>query len=127
MSLQNQVKQNKHLFRELPYFGQNTTLCHGEFNNLIQSNDLPTKKYLERLPSLYDIDLFSLNLDEKSNSNSELSPFRPIHCKYNSPHSFCQFKDKLNRQHNYTQFSLTHSNIRSLKHNVENCQTHLLN
>ena len=34
-------------------------------------------KLQERLPSLHDIDLFSLNLDEKSNSDSELSPFRP--------------------------------------------------
>ena len=67
MSLQNQVKQNKNLFRDLPYFGQNITLCRGQFNDLIQLNDLPNKKYLERLPSLQDIDLFTLNLDEKSN------------------------------------------------------------
>ena len=128
MSLQNQVKQNKNLFRELPYFGQNITLCHGQFNNLIQLNDLPTKKYLERLPSLHDIDLFSLNLDEKSNSDSDLSPFLPIRCKYHSPHSFYQFKDKLSRQSNSKQFSLIHSNIlRSLNHNLENFQTHLLN
>ena len=39
-------------------------------------------KLQERLPSLHDIDLFTLNLDEKSNSDSELSPFRPIRCKY---------------------------------------------
>ena len=26
-------------------------------------DNLPTKKYLERLPSLFDIDLFSLNLE----------------------------------------------------------------
>ena len=76
---------------------------------------------------LHDIDLFSLNLDEKSNSDSELSPFRPIRCKYHSPHSFYQFKDKLRRQCNSKQFSLIHSNIRSLKHNLENFQTHLLN
>ena len=84
-------------------------------------------KLQERLPSLHDIDLFSLNLDEKSNSDSELSPFRPIRCKYHSPHSFYQFKDKLRRQCNSKQFSLIHSNIRSLKHNLENFQTHLLN
>ena len=84
-------------------------------------------KLQERLPGLHDIDLFSLNLDEKSNSDSELSPFRPIRCKYHSPHSFYQFKDKLRRQCNSKQFSLIHSNIRSLKHNIENFQTHLLN
>ena len=84
-------------------------------------------KLQERLPSLQDIDLFSLNLDEKSNSDSALSPFRPIHCKYHSPYSFYQFKDKLSRQSNSKQFSLIHSNIRSLKHNLENFQTRLLN
>ena len=126
MSLQNQVKQNKNLFRDLPYFGQNITLCRGQFNDLIQLNDLPNKKYLERLPSLQDIDLFTLNLDEKSNSDSELSPFHPIRCKYYSPLSFYQFKDKFSRQSNSKQFSLIHSNIRSLKHNLENFQTHLL-
>ena len=52
-------------------------------------------KLQKRLPGLHDIDLFSLNLDEKSNSDSELSPFRPIRCKYHLPHSFYQFKDKL--------------------------------
>ena len=81
----------------------------------------------ERLPSLHDIDLFSLNLDEKSNSDSELSPFRPIRCKYHSPHRLYQFKDKLSRQSNSKQFSLIHRNIRSLKHNLKNFQTHLLN
>ena len=53
-----------------------------------KKNGLPIKKFLERLPSLHDIDLFSLNLDEKSNSDSDLSPFRPIRCKYHSPNSF---------------------------------------
>ena len=82
-------------------------------------------KLQERLPSLHDIDLFSLNLDEKS--DSELSPFHPIRCKYHSPHGFYQFKDKFSRQSNSKQFSLMHSNIRSLKHNLANFQTHLLN
>ena len=84
-------------------------------------------KLQERLPRLHDIDLFSLNLEEMSNSDSELSPFRPIRCKYHSPHRLYQFKDKLSRQSNSKQFSLIHSNIRSLKHNLENFQTHLLN
>lgn len=111
----------------LPYFGQNITLYHGQFNNLIQLNDLPTKKYLERLPSFREIDLFNLNLDERSDSDSEFSPFRSIRCKYYSPHSFYQLKDKYGRQSKSRQFSLIHRNIRSLKHNLENFQTHLFN
>ena len=49
-------------------------------------------KLQERLPGLHDIDLFSLNLDEKSNSDSELSPFRPIRCKYYHPTVFINSK-----------------------------------
>ena len=64
-------------------------LCTTELKNRIKKkNGLPVKKYLERLLSLHDIDLFSLNLDKKSNCDSELSPFDPIRCKYHSPHSF---------------------------------------
>ena len=106
-----QIRQNINLLRELPYYGQNITLSHGQFNNLIPFNDLPTKKYLERLPSLHDIGLFSLNLDK--NSDSESTPFHPICCKYYSPHSFYQSKDNINRQSNTQQFSLVHSNIQS--------------
>ena len=48
--------------------------------------------------------------------------------KYNySPHSFTHLKSKLNRQPDPTQFSLIHNNVRSLKQNLENFQTHLLN
>lgn len=37
-----QTKQNKNLPCELPYFGYNITLCHGQFNNLIPFSDLPS-------------------------------------------------------------------------------------
>lgn len=121
-----QTKQNKSLQRELPYFGQNISYCHGQFNNLIAFSDLPSKNYLERLPSLHDIDIFSLNLDAKSNSDSEFTPFRPIRCKYYSPHSFSLMLDGINRQSESNLFSLIHNNVRSLKHNVENFQNHLL-
>lgn len=51
------TKENKALLRELRYFGQDTIVCHGRFNNSCRYlEQLPTKKYLERLPSLFDID-----------------------------------------------------------------------
>lgn len=50
--------------KENKAFGQNIIVCHGRFNNSCHyRGQLPTKKYLERLPSLFDIDLFSLNLE----------------------------------------------------------------
>ena len=43
-------KTEKSLFKELPYHGVNILNCHGQFNNLL-SDELPTKKYLEKLSS----------------------------------------------------------------------------
>ena len=121
-----QTKQNKSLQRGLPYFDQNISRCHGQFNNLIYFLDLPSKKYLERLPSLHDIDIFRLNLDAKSSSDSEFTPFQPIRCKYYYPHSFSQMLDSINRQSDSNLFSLIHNNVRNLKQNLEKFQSHLL-
>ena len=41
-----------------------------------------------------------INLDERSDSDSEFSPFRSVRCKYYSPHSSYQLKDKFGRQSN---------------------------
>ena len=57
-----QTKLSKALFCELPYNGQNIRQCHGSFNNLMPIENLPSKKYLDRLPSLNDIDLLVLTL-----------------------------------------------------------------
>ena len=60
--------------------------------------NLPSKKYLDRLPSLNDMDLFSLNADNVNNSDLEYSSIRPVRCKYYSPHSFSLLTNKLNKQ-----------------------------
>ena len=93
-----QTKLSKALFRELPYNGQNIRQCHGSLNNLMPIENLPSKKYLDRLPSLNDIDLFSLNADNVNNSDLEYSSIRPVRCKYYSPHSFSLLTNKLNKQ-----------------------------
>lgn len=60
---------SKLLFRELPYVSVSDIVSyHGQFNNDI-SNSLPTKKYLDKLSSLYDLDLFSLNIQNDINPN----------------------------------------------------------
>lgn len=49
----------KSFFRELPYASvSDIASYHGQFNNVI-NNSLPTKKYLDKPSSLYDLDLFS--------------------------------------------------------------------
>ena len=111
---------NKVLLRELPYHGINHIQFHGQFNNSLQSS-LPTKKYLERLTSIHDLDLFNLNI---SDNNSEPEFCLPmIRSKYYSPNSFSQLKNKSAITNS---FSLFHNNVRSLKRNLENFQIHLL-
>ena len=90
----NQTKVNKALLRELPYYSCDLISSHGQLNNSLDTC-VPTKKYLYRLPSFHDLDLFTLNsfLDKKS----ELSAYTPTtKCKYYFPHSFSQLKIPLN-------------------------------
>ena len=87
------TKVNKTLLSELPYYNYSDLIsAHGQFNNILSSS-LPTKKYLDHLPSYYDLDLFTLNifLDRNSDSNTHYSNTR---CKYFSPHSFFEQKRK---------------------------------
>ena len=70
------------LFRELPYFGLNVNLAHGQFNNCLPSH-LPAKKYLEKLSSIYDLNLFKLNALEDTNPSDSIYNHR-IHSRYYS-------------------------------------------
>lgn len=127
MPISTEVKQNKAFFLELPYRGQSSIIqCHGKYNNLLTNDNLPSKKYLERLPSLYDIDIFSLNSVNSKFYDTDFSAIYPIRCKYYSPYSFSQLKNQLNEQRSDSHLSFFHNNVSSLKGNLENFQTHLL-
>ena len=64
-------KTVKSIFKELPYHGVNILNCHGQFNNLL-SDALPTKKYLEKLSSIHDLDLFTLNVQAAINPDFQI-------------------------------------------------------
>ena len=87
---------------------------------------MPAKRYLERLPSPHNLDLFSLNTDPNANPDYNLS-VQPIHCNYYSPHSFSQLTNSSTFDKFTDGFSIIHNNIRSLKRNLQNFQSHLLN
>ena len=100
--------QRRSLFYELPYFGRNIILDHGQFNNCLSSH-LPSKKYLESLCSIHDLYLFSLNMGEAQNPDFNLNN----HCiqrSYFSPHSFNVLKSKFRRYGGSASFSLLHNN-----------------
>ena len=113
--------------QELPYYGVSDLIsCHGQFNNTL-SCDLPTKKYLEKLSSLHDLDLFTLNVRENINPDLNLCNHR-IQSNYYSPHSFNVLRNRLSSSDDdfKLNFSLLHNNVRSLRRNSENLQVHLL-
>lgn len=100
--------QRRSLFYELPYFGQNIILAHGQFNNCLSCH-LPSKKYLETL-SIYGLDLFSLNAGEAHNPDFNLYNHR---IQSRSPHSLNMYKGKFPRYAGNSCFSLPHNNVLS--------------
>ena len=69
------AKENKCFFQELPHYNVNDLIgFHGQFNNLLLANNgrLPTKRYLEKLRSLYDLDIFSLNVRQTNDINPDI-------------------------------------------------------
>lgn len=121
-------KITKSLFSVLPYSGVNIITSHKQFNNLLTDNHLPTKKYLDKLHSLYDLDIFSLNTRQNSLINPDIhSSHNHIHTSYYSPHSFNNLKKSVkNPLNNKSSFSILHNNIRSLRLHLEDFQAHLL-
>lgn len=85
--IEKRIKMNQNsaklLFKELPYYNVNIQLAHGQFNNLL-GQTLHSKNYLEKLHSLYDLDLFKTNLP----STNDIDPntqFDNIRSNYYSP------------------------------------------
>ena len=113
----------KQLLRELPYNGINIVYAHGQFINSLPSQT-PSKKYLERLTSFFDVDIFNLN-DDNSLVDADLNClFKSIRCKYYSPARFNQqFKPD---ESPLSKLSLFHTNIRSLRSNLDDFQRHIL-
>ena len=120
----NVCRANKCLLKNLPFSNVDIIRTHGQFNNSLNS-DLPTKKYLDKLRSLHDLDIFSLNTQSSVNPESNLDN-QQIQSQYFSPHSFCKFRNNLMRDKNQSRFSILHNNVRNLHRNLENLQVHLL-
>lgn len=121
----NQTKVNKALLRELPYYSCDLIPSPDQFNNSV-STTCKTKKELDKLTSLYDLDLFSLNTTLDHNLNPVDYSSNRITSRYFSPHSFKEMKTKLSKDETISSFSFFHNNIVSLNHNLENLQTQLL-
>ena len=121
------VKSIRSTLKILPYYSYSGCLSeiHGQFNSSL-STTCKTKKELEKLTSLYDLDLFSLNTALDNNLNPVDYSENKITSRYFSPHSFKEMKTKLSKDEATSSFSVFHNNVASLNRNLENLQTQLL-
>ena len=113
-------RANKLLSSELPYFNfrGNFAFYHGQFNNSIPVDWRP-RQNLDKLKSLYDLDIFSLNSNLDAHLNTELNlPNQRIQSRYFSPHSFKLLKQKLPENMVKSSFSIFHNNIVSRKRRI---------
>ena len=81
---------------------------------------------MEKLTSIYDLDLFRLNAAKTFDPDNDNLYYDRIQSRYYSPHSFNKFKTELPRRASDSCFSVVHNNVRSLRRNLENFQVHLL-
>ena len=108
-------RANKLLSSELPYFNfrGNLAFYHGQFNNLIPAYWRP-RQNLDKLNSLYDLDIFSLNSNLDAHLNTEFNlPNQRIQSRYFSPHSFKLFKQKLPENMVKSSFSIQYCEYQS--------------
>ena len=73
------------------------------------------RRHLDKLSSLFDLDLFT-NLDGQLNNNNN----DHRQCRYLSPHSFKLFNRKLSNSEVKSSFSVFHNNVVSINQNLEN-------
>ena len=83
----------------------------------------PSRKSLDSLSSLYDLSVFQLNSLDKDIDPDRNFHSNKIRSKYYFPHSFAQFIESKQLQ---SEISFLHTNIRSLKKNLEEFQHHVL-
>ena len=117
------LKENKSLLKHLPYYDcKILRFVHPQINSLMNT-DLVSRKSLDSLNSLYDLNLFQLNsMDRLVDPEVNLAS-NSIRSKYYTPHSFSQHVTKKQFVSN---LSFLHTNIRSLKKNFEDLQHHVL-
>lgn len=120
-------KSRRSLLKELPYFscGGDLSIIHGQFNNSFVTL-CKTRRNLDKLSSIYDLDLSNLNARIDYNLSPLGQSHMRIHSRYFSPHSLRDMKTKQLEDDIETTFSIFHNNVVSLNRNLENLQTHLL-
>ena len=118
--------KTKEFFRELLYCDVNILLGHGQFNNSL-STSLTPRKYSDSFPSLYDLELLSLNFSPSRAIDPDQNIIKNhVRCRYLTPNSFYQEKCTLGHDSlRKASFSVFHNNICTLRRNLENFGKHI--
>ena len=96
--------------------------AYGHCHNALQTQ-LPTKEYLDRVTRCHNVYFFSLNVNSDSCPDCNAS-FGTIRCKN---HSLSTFAQLISRNKSFEScLSLFHTNIRNLRKNLNNLQSHIL-
>ena len=119
-------KENRYFLSCQPFYNQTIPVDDSIFSNNANEG-LSSRNTLNSLPSLYDINLFTLNapFDNDVNPDTNLYNVQRRDCPYYSPYSFDICKNRVIK-HQST-LSFLHNNVRSLKKNLEAFQNQLFN
>lgn len=120
-------KDHKTTLKELPYYNFTGSLALrlGHLNNSVTWSS-QSRRNLDKLSSLHNLDLFELNSDFNTNLNVNRNlPNQQIYSLYFTPHSSKKAfdHDKFSYNKVQTSFSLFHNNIASLNRNFEELLT----
>ena len=118
-------KDHKTTLKELPYYNFTGSLAlHlGHLNNSVTCSS-QSRRNLDKISSLHNLDLFELNSDFNTNLNvNHHLPNQQIYSRYFTPHSFKKSFDKFSYNEVQTSFSLFHNNIVNLNRNFEELLT----
>ena len=118
MTSKHEVNVHKSNFGELPFYGI--------YTDVFVTSRPSTERQLNKLTSIYDLDVFNLNIRSNSNINPDQNVMNNhIHCKYYSPENFTKIK-KGNHRLSNNHFSLFHNNVSSLiRKNLEHLQVQI--
>ena len=78
-------RENKLLLKELPHYEwKDLASAHQQFNNLLTS--ALSRNQLDKFKSLFDLDLFNLNVPTDQHVKVSSSAHSQLRCNYFSPH-----------------------------------------
>ena len=118
MMSRTEIHNNRLSLAQLPFYGVSI--------DDIFTDCCTSERYLNKLTTLYDLDVFDINVASDADINPDRNVMNNhIKCKYHSPERFTII-EKESSGPNDIHFSFFHNNVCSLHGNLEHLQTHIL-